>query len=121
MIPQIKKQVNAFLLGEDGKISKKAFVASGIILASLALGLKSVKAGCEGTKENYHYHMNAQTNPNCDRWPTNGATEHHNSVSTAISDSQVEATHGHCVTTHVNDPYYSHVDHCIGCTWCCCW
>ena len=43
--PKIKKKVNAFLLGEEGKISKESLIKTGAILGIVALGtLKSVHA-----------------------------------------------------------------------------
>lgn len=36
-IPKIRKKVNAFLVGEEGKISKQSILKGGVILCSLAL------------------------------------------------------------------------------------
>tara|TARA_Y100000034_G_scaffold79725_1_gene95669 strand:+ start:2588 stop:2890 length:303 start_codon:yes stop_codon:yes gene_type:complete len=49
--PKIKKKVNAFLLEEEGKISKKNMIKGGVVLGAAALALfegqKLVSAGME--------------------------------------------------------------------------
>jgi len=37
-IPQIKKTINAFLVGEEGKISKQSIIKAGVILSAVSLG-----------------------------------------------------------------------------------
>jgi hypothetical protein len=37
-LPKIKKKVNAFLVGEEGKISKKSLLKVGAVLSTIALG-----------------------------------------------------------------------------------
>ena len=37
VIPNIKKKINAFLVGEEGKISKKSMLKTGAFLGTLAL------------------------------------------------------------------------------------
>lgn len=47
-LPKIKKRVNAFLVGEEGKISKKNVIKLGVVLGSVAasgLFAKNVHAG----------------------------------------------------------------------------
>ncbi|MBW2977577.1 hypothetical protein KY331_01910 [Candidatus Woesearchaeota archaeon] len=59
-IPKIKKKVNAFLVGEEGKISKESLIKTGALLSMFALGaLKSAKAGCPlNTEEGDYDHCN---------------------------------------------------------------
>ncbi|MBU4069700.1 MAG: hypothetical protein KJ646_01850 [Nanoarchaeota archaeon] len=47
-IPQIKKKIHAFLVGEEGKISKQSLLKTGLVLGGIALGAatsQSVSAG----------------------------------------------------------------------------
>ncbi len=37
-LPKIKKSVNAFLVGEEGKISKDSLVKAGLLLSAYAIG-----------------------------------------------------------------------------------
>ena len=44
-IPEIKKTINAFLVGEEGKISKQSILKVGVILSVVSLGgVKDVSA-----------------------------------------------------------------------------
>ncbi len=50
-LPEIKKTISAFLVGEEGKISKQSIVKAGVILSAVSLGIvKSTSA--EITHEN---------------------------------------------------------------------
>ncbi|MAG50270.1 hypothetical protein CL621_01355 [archaeon] len=42
-IPKIKKKINAFLIGEEGKISKQSLFKTGVILGGLALSSTLIK------------------------------------------------------------------------------
>jgi len=44
--PKLKKKVSAFLLGEDGRITKQAVMIAGAVLAAGALSAKNANAGC---------------------------------------------------------------------------
>lgn len=56
-IPKVPKKVSAYLLGEDGKISKQSIMALGSFLGSVAIGsilAESVSAGsktCSGKSD----------------------------------------------------------------------
>ncbi|MFO7711461.1 MAG: hypothetical protein R6V53_06855 [Candidatus Woesearchaeota archaeon] len=56
-IPKVPKKVSAYLLGEDGKISKQSIMALGSFLGSVAIGsilAESVSAGpktCKGKSD----------------------------------------------------------------------
>ena len=55
-IPKIKKKVNAFLVGEEGKISKESLIKTGAVLTMFALGsIKSANAGCPVGRGNGHF------------------------------------------------------------------
>jgi len=48
-LPQIKKKISSFLLGEEGQISKKVVVGLGVILAGVAVETAKAwtcQAGC---------------------------------------------------------------------------
>ena len=54
-LPKIKKKVNAFLVGEEGKISKESLIKTGALLSMFVLGaLKSAKADCPAITEGTH-------------------------------------------------------------------
>ena len=40
-LPKLKKKVNSFLLGEEGKISKKRILAGGALITGVALALNA--------------------------------------------------------------------------------
>jgi hypothetical protein len=42
-LPQVKKTINAFLIGEEGKISKQSIIKAGIILGVVSLGALGVQ------------------------------------------------------------------------------
>jgi hypothetical protein len=41
-LPEIKKTINAFLVGEEGKISKQSIIKAGIVLGTVSLSTLSV-------------------------------------------------------------------------------
>lgn len=44
--PEAKKTINAFLVGEEGKISKQSIIKAGVIMGAVTLGaVKGVSAG----------------------------------------------------------------------------
>ena len=44
-LPKVKKTINAFLVGEEGKISKQSIIKAGVILTAISLGtIKGVMA-----------------------------------------------------------------------------
>ena len=56
LIPQIKKKINAFLVGEEGEITKESLLKTGLVLSSIAIGSilasKEVLAGSHGEHNN---------------------------------------------------------------------
>lgn len=57
-IPKIKKKVNAFLVGEEGRISKESLIKTGAIVTMFALGaLKSAKADVAQTDSSHTNEM----------------------------------------------------------------
>ncbi|MFP4424138.1 MAG: hypothetical protein ACLFP2_02805 [Candidatus Woesearchaeota archaeon] len=106
-IPKVPKKVSAYLLGEDGKISKQSIMALGSFLGSAAIGsilADSVEAkpkACSGKNDGY--------NTNAKNWCYGGSTSipvgetkycHENSLSDFEYDDstyQVKVTHSHDV------------------------
>ena len=41
-LPEVKKTINAFLVGEEGKISKQSIIKAGIILGTVSLSTLSI-------------------------------------------------------------------------------
>lgn len=92
MFPQIKKKVEAFMLGEEGKVSKKDILKAGMLLSTIAfLNFNSASAGqplgsCPGFKNIKGEHCYAHAN---------GAS--HGIVSGAV---QVQHQHHYNHTSH---------------------
>ena len=60
-IPKIKKTINAFLVGEDGKISKQSIIKAGVVLTAVSLGvLSSANAGTHANTD--HQDVTPHTN-----------------------------------------------------------
>lgn len=38
VIPKIKKKINAFLVGEEGKISKQSILKAGVVMGGIVIG-----------------------------------------------------------------------------------
>jgi len=57
-IPKIKKKVRAFLVGEEGKISKQSLLKTGAILSSIAVAtiLSSSRVAAEHCSCNHRSH-----------------------------------------------------------------
>jgi hypothetical protein len=72
LIPKIKKKVNAFLVGEEGKISKEAILKAGIISGGIAVSLLFVQ-GVQATHDNQTTHSNTWV-PSHDSSHSNGLT-----------------------------------------------
>ena len=51
MLPQVKKKVNAFLVGEEGKISKKQIMVIGSVAAGVTIGLASTANALDACTE----------------------------------------------------------------------
>lgn len=99
-IPKIKKKVNAFLVGEEGKISKESLIKTGALLGILALGaLKSAKADCPVKTGNDHY-------------------DHCNKMTFIRSREKfVAGEHQNDIHNNAHSSHASHNSHCSG-TWC---
>jgi hypothetical protein len=90
-LPQIKKTINSFLVGEEGKISKESIIKAGIILTAVSLGtLKGVLG---------------------DHTSHGSSTPHNNGLGTGVTYQYGHAdtsTHGH----HANHgSHESHAEH----------
>ncbi|MBW2979908.1 hypothetical protein KY360_00645 [Candidatus Woesearchaeota archaeon] len=114
-IPQLKKKVNAFLIGEEGKISKESLLKVGALLSGAALGIALA------SKKAYANHVShsqasdgACTTAADDCVPDttvicNGNTYHGNSLTVYTTPSSVNAEHAHCIETH--NSHSSHSSH----------
>jgi len=103
----IKEKIGAFLLKEDGKISKKSILKAGIILGAFAL---SAGIASSGTSVNGNYNGDC---PGVDArrhaspqggeaiyYHTNAA--HDNNVDVRNSFGKLTFDHDHCIETHAN-------------------
>ena len=77
-LPQIKKKVNAFLVGEEGKISKESVIKAGVLVSSVAVAtISSVKVVHAG-------HSNVVNPPTCyDAYATATHSNHSSGTSTS--------------------------------------
>jgi len=87
-IPQIKKKISAYVLGEEGKISKQSIMTLGAFLGAAALG------GILSSKEVKGVHASSYN--------------HSNSLGLTYGGNTVTGTHTHS-TSH--NSHSSHVSH----------
>ena len=106
-IPQIKKRIGAFLLGEEGKISKQSLLKTGIVIGSLAVA--TTLAAKSTLAHSNHYNSQCVV---CDA--TSGETCHVNNMATAYSNPTLTGQHNQCVEHHTN--HSSHSAHCSHCS-----
>lgn len=92
-IPKIKKKVSAFLIGEEGRISKKKVLKAG---TALLLGTMGALANSGEVSAGH---------------TSNYCSDHTNQLSLDYDDWTLEGSHN-----NVN----LHSSHC-SCTWCCYW
>jgi hypothetical protein len=57
IIPKIKKEVNAFLVGEEGKITKKSLLTAGAFLGAISVGSALLSNGASAA----YSHVNSLT------------------------------------------------------------
>jgi len=86
--PKLKKKINAFLVGEEGKISKGSILKTSLALGTLGMILPSISAGTNNLSLGTYN-------------PANGAT-----IATHTSHGS-HASHG---------SHGSHGSHCSGCS-----
>jgi hypothetical protein len=93
-MPELKRRVNAFLVGEEGKISKDSILKAGALLG--AVGISSVAMAGSAV-----------------------AQSHTNSISGSFDPSTitVSGTHGHHSSHSSHGSHGSHGSHCSG-GWC---
>jgi hypothetical protein len=53
ILPELKKNISAFLTKEDGKITKESLIKAGIVLGVIAIGIKKVEASCYASDNGY--------------------------------------------------------------------
>jgi len=113
-IPKIKKKINAFLVGEEGKISKKKLMKTGLIL-SAAIGAiissENAEAGfalcCSGAgTEHDNTTRGGPCLPPANTGRDHNNVVHNNEIGEAEENGVIQVTHTHCGETHSN-----HSDH----------
>jgi len=110
-IPKIKKKVNSFLLGEEGKISKKTLYKTGMVLSAIAISAEMAIKNAEA-HDSHGNHSNSY-NPDCSGCTApNGGTCHESSVNLELDELKVQAisTHDNCLENHGNS-HSSHDQH----------
>lgn len=85
--PKLKKRITAFLVKEDGKISKKTLMSIGVVATTLAF------AGSVNADSTYSPDCAGITAPD-------NSQAHDNSLSLSVEEEVALATHNHCVETH---------------------
>jgi len=98
-IPKIKRRITSFLVGEEGKISKKALISGGAILSSAVLASLSVKDVQAG--------HNDYVQPDCPNvHAKDGQSLHYNALNINVQTDPTSgggtSTHDHCIETHKN-------------------
>ena len=104
----IKEKLAAFMLKEDGKISKKAILKAGMVLGAIALSAKAGKAAevkglyggdCPGVdarvNEGFPY-------PGESGWVKHTNAAHENNLHVKNFFSRIVLGHSHCIETHTN-------------------
>jgi len=93
--PQIKKKVNAFLVGEEGKISKESLIKTGAILSVIALGaLKSVRGAHDSSGDDYSHTNNMRFE--------------------RTTEQKITGVHRNEMHGQVHSSHASHASHCAG-------
>jgi len=119
-IPRIKKKINSFLVGEEGKISKQSLLKVGVLLGGTALGtvLSAKKVYAQHCSTGHSSFV--QDEPDCcdadAAYGHDGAAKvtpcHGNDLSSSSSGAALNGDHAHCIGSHT-----SHSNHssCCGC------
>ena len=119
----IKEKVCAFLLKEDGKISKKNILKAGIVLGAIALAGKAVQGQTNGNcpKINATIPQCSDATPGCQASHTNAA--HDNNLNVKNMFGKLVLSHGNCIeTSHTHGNYVppydsSHASGASPCSW----
>jgi len=88
-LPEIKKTINAFLVGEEGKISKHSIIKAGVVLAAVSLSALNIASAETTHDETLH----------TDLYP------HSNSLDSDYSGGTASGTHDHHAS-HDEVAYY---------------
>jgi hypothetical protein len=88
-IPKIKKKINAFLIGEEGKISKEALLKTGMVVTAFAVG-SAIAASDAAAAANRH--TNNLRTENYGDEAIRGVHGHHASHAQHVS----HGSHGNC-------------------------
>lgn len=117
----LKQNIKAFLLKEDGRITKKSILKAGIVLGAMAIAVKSANA--EWKKDtDYHQSYSKQTG-DCEavaqvttKWPDYPGTAHENVAHDNLLNvknffGRLVLGHDNCIETHRNHYSYYHDEH----------
>ena len=100
-IPKIKKKITAFLVGEEGKISKKSLLTLGVMLSGAVIG------SIMNSKVVSASHRTSHTwDKDCEIENVRNVGAHKNSLSLTYSDPKAEGMHKHCLETHSSSDGY---------------
>jgi len=105
-VPSIKKKLNAFIYGEQGRVSKAKVAGAGAVIGLIA-ALKSIDAsscvpgGCHGSCHSSHSSHN-QCIADCSSVGgcSNGA--HGNYLSLTSNSNNIKGSHNSCKESHSN-------------------
>jgi len=123
----IKQKIGAFLLKEDGKISKKSILGAGIILGAVALSSKIANA--QEHTQNYSDVVTLSADGSCYNadpkfWTAHPGTDaihtnaaHANRLDVKNFFGKLNLSHAHCIATHTQNAlthaqHYVHDSHC---------
>jgi len=97
--PRIKKKINAFLVGEEGKISKKSLISTGAFLGTIALSsaVLSTTVSAAGTTHTNQLFADYTSSSNT----VQGSHVHHGSHSSHASHGS-HGSHG----SHTSVAFY---------------
>jgi hypothetical protein len=90
VLPEIKKKVNAFLVGEEGKISKKSLMKAGAFIGALSIGSTALT---NTAYAQYTHSNNLSAGFDTTSFTLTGSHTHHGSHSSHSSHS-VHGSHG---------------------------
>jgi hypothetical protein len=102
-IPKLQKKIGAFLMGEEGKISKKKLMTTGLILsAAVGMILQTENASAWGPWcHDKGGHSSSSTGGSCVPAANKGYS-HNNNVNESLEGGIVKVTHSHCGQYHHN-------------------
>jgi hypothetical protein len=92
IVPGIKKEINDFLLNEEGKISKKSIAKIGITLAVLGMALTPQ----DGSAQTVTVHSNSATSHSSSYMGTAGHNSYENHTNGFTTSHTAHSSHCNC-------------------------